>query len=530
MAIPAVAAPQTDFSAGEIDSTAKRDSKNPIVQAGVRQATNFRILNTKGMENRFGRRALFRESDRVEEVVMAPGVSYFIAFPNADLNIYDSTGAPVFTDTARPWTAATAKDVVWAVYEKSIYVTFAGMTPRILTWDGVNTWTAADFAEQVLGTQNRTIFYRIAPKGITLSPSALTGAISITFSANVLVSGMIGTRIRYNGRQMTITSVTSGTLGGATVNEALVSNRQNITASWFGPVPVVGDVITGQNGAVGVVVVAGAPFTVELSSGVRFASGFIFNGSTFGTISAVADAAPAGSVVWDQEVMNSFQGWPKSVFVDQNRLGFCNFPAVPRGIAWSAVAAFDDFYPDAFAADGLSTDSIFELVPDKSLVQHIVPGMDGSEFVFCDNHLYYIAITAANPLRPGSVAFSTISDDECANVQPRRAGEFIIYVTGGLNQLRVVKIFGAYTRAYTTDDLTEFSGHLFDNIKAISIMTASASFAERYAFVLNSNGTVIVGKYTIGKNNELQGAIGWTPWTGSGTVQWASVKGSNILF
>src|SRR5262245_49436856 len=413
MAIPAVANPQTDFSAGEIDSPAKRDSKNPVVLAGVRQATNFRILNTKGMQNRFGRRALFKESDRVEEVVMAPGVSYYIAFPNADLHIYDSTGALVFNDTPLPWSAATAKNVVWAVYEKAIYVTFPGMNPRILTWDGSTTWVASDFIEQTIGNQKRTLFYRIAPKGITLTVSALTGIINITFSAAVLVAGMVGTRIRFQGRQMTIASVTTPTTGTAIVNETLVSNRKTVTVTTMLYTPTVGDVVTGNpSGASGQVISVAAPnFVAELLSNINFAvNDKIFDGSNFvGTVSAVADAAPGASVIWDQEVMNNFQGWPKSVFVDQNRLGFCNFPSVPRGIAWSAVAAFDDFYPDAFATDGLSTDAIFELVPDKSLVQHIVPGMDGSEFVFCDNHLYYIAITAANPLRPGSVAFSTIS-------------------------------------------------------------------------------------------------------------------------
>src|SRR5262245_8674333 len=146
MAIPAVTNPQTDFSAGEIDSSAKRNNKNPIVLAGVRQATNFRILNTKGMQNRSGRRALFKESDRVEEVLMAPGVTYYIAFPDSAVHIYDSTGTQVFS-AATPWTAATAKNVVWAVYEKSIYITFTGMVPRILTWDGATTWSAANFAE-----------------------------------------------------------------------------------------------------------------------------------------------------------------------------------------------------------------------------------------------------------------------------------------------------------------------------------------------------------------------------------------------
>lgn len=536
MAKASVVTVQRDFSAGEIDVAAKRDDANPLVKAGVRQAGNFRILNTKGMQNRCGRRVLFAESTRVEEILMAPGVTYYLAFPNADLHIYDSTGTLVFNDSARPWSATTAKNVVWAVYEKSIYVTFAGMVPRILTWDGVTTWTAADFAEQVLGNQKRTLFYRISPKDITLLPSATTGVINITFSAAVLVAGMVGTRIQWNGRQITIATVTTPTTGTATVNEKLDSNRQTLTFSAFSTTPVAGDVLQGFNsttrdptGAEGAVISVGATdCVVELSTAVRFtAPEFILRtgGAYIGTTTTVADAAPAASVIWDQEVMNTYRGWPQSVFVDQNRLGFCNFPAVPSGIAWSAVSNFSDFY-----VGPMPTDCIFELAPNKSQVLYVVPGMDASEFVFCDNKIYYIQITPQNPLKPGSVGFNTISEDECGVVQPRRAGEFILYVTAGLNQVKAVRIFGAYTRAYKTESLTELCAHLFTSITAIALMTASASFAERYAFILNSTGSVIVGKYSIDKNGELEGSIGWTPWTGNGTVKWVACKGANILF
>lgn len=527
--MPSVVASQSDFSAGELDPQVKRDNKNPIVQAGVRQATNFRIINTKGLKNRSGRRALFAANDRVEEFLIAPGVTYYIAFPSASLKIYDSTGTLVFTDTARPWNATTARDVRYAIFDKSIYIAAAGMTPRILTWDGSVTWTGSDFAETTIGSQKRTLFYRIAPKGITLAPGAATGlGVAIVFSANVLVAGMVNTRIRYGGRQMTIKTVTNGTNGTADINEALQgAQRLTLDANVF----VVNDVVS-QPGVSGVVTAVGATtIDVTLLGSATFTAPLgITNGTARTRVSAVAALGPPASAVWDQEVMNSYQGWPKSVFVDQNRLGFCNFPAVPQGIAWSAVVGFTDFYSDAFATDGLSTDAIFELVPDKRQVQDVVPGMDASEFVFCDKGLLYIQITPANPLKPGSVGFNTISEDECGNVQPRRAGEFIVYATGGLNQLMVVRIFGAYTRSYKTDSLTELSAHLFTSIAAIAIMTASASFAERYLFVLNADGSVIVGKYSLSKNGELEGNVGFTPWTGNGTVKFVSCKGANILF
>lgn len=542
MAAPSGLSVQSDFTSGEIDPSIRRDADNPFLKTGARQMSNWRILNSKKASNRSGRRALFSAGPRSEEILMGPGATYYLVFGNGTLSIRDSTGTQVFSEGGKPWSASTAKNVRWAVYQKTIYVTFAGMVPRILTWDGATTWTAANFAETVNGNQKRTLFYRLAPKGITLTPAASTGlGVGIVFSANVLVAGMVGTRIRYGGCQMTIASVTNGTTGTADINESLVGAQQ-IT---FGVAPpfVSGDQVSQPSingiptGATGVVTAVGA-FTIDvtLTSATSFGvSGIglddrIYSSSANANPTSAATIAPPASVVWDQEVMNSYQGWPQSVFVDQNRIGFCNFPSVPTGIAWSSVTDIADFYPDAFANDGLATDSIFELAPNKSQVQDIVPGMDGSEFVFCDNRLYYIPISETNPLKPGSVAFKVISEDECGNIQPQRAGEFIIFATGGLNQLMAINIFGAYTRAYKTDSITDLSAHLFNDITAIAVMKASATFAERYIAVLNGDGTFVIGRYQTGKNNELSGNVGWTPWSGNGTGTWVACKGANILF
>lgn len=528
--MPSVVTTQTDFSAGEIDSAIKRDNKNPIMLAGVRQASNLRILNTKGLQNRSGRRALFKESARVEEILMAPGVTYYLAFPSGFLRVYDATGTQVFSE-ARPWSATAAKDVVWAVSDKSVYVAFAGMRPRVLTWDGATTWTAADYAEYVNGNQKRTAFYRISPKNITMQPSDVTGSVTLTFSAGMnLVPGHVGTRMRFVTNQLLITAVADATHATATVEETLFGTSIMVIPDVNGKIAI-GDVVIGNaTNATGVVVsIVGTTFTVQITKpngNFNNTDKYIYGPNGYGTLTgSVTSGLPGAVTVWDDEVMNDLRGYPASVFVDQGRLGLCNFPPIPSGIAWSAFGIPNDLYVGANP-----TDAIFELAPGKRQVLYVVPGMDASEFVFCDRGLLYIQITPANPLKPGSVGFSTISEDDCGAVQPRRAGEFILYASGGLNQLNALRIFGAYTRAYKTESITDLSAHLFSNITAIAVMTASGSFAERYAFIVNGDGSVVSGKYSLDKNNQLEGMVGWTPWTGNGTVKWVSAKGANILF
>jgi hypothetical protein len=534
MGIPKLNGAQVDFTGGEVDGSAQRS--NALAKAGVRQARNCRALNTGGLTNRPGRRVLFEAVGRVDKVVMAPGLLFYLIFDGGTLTVRDNTGVSVFTTGGLAWTAATAKDVRWVVYGNQIAITFPGQIPKVLTLNDGGGWSIADYAELVLGTQKRTIFYRLAPKGITMTVSGTTGLINIGFSAPVLTAPMVGTRIRFNGRQMTIASVTSSTVGTANVNESLSSNRQVLTIPTVFHVPSVGDVV-GQNssGATGVTVTFAAPnLTVELSTNRRFQAGdFAYlagpGSPTIGSVTAVADAAPAASVIWDQEIMNASAGYPASCFFDQTRLGFCGFPAVPGGVAWSAVNAFTDLYPDAFASDGLATDAIFELVPGKSLVLNVMGGADANEFVFCDNAVYYVPITPANPLRPGSVNFILVTADGAGPVQPRLADEVVIYVAAGGNKVMAIVSTGFSSRLERAIELTAMHTHLLATPIAIAVPTVGGDFAERYLYVLNADGTLAVGKYSPDLKDLKEGSIGWSPWSG-GNGKWVASANAEVIY
>lgn len=250
-------------------------------------------------------------------------------------------------------------------------------------------------------------------------------------------------------------------------------------------------------------------------------------------ISTVTTESPQPIGVWDDEVMNTFRGYPLSVFYDQSRLGFCNFPSLPSSIAWSAIGLSGDFYPDASSADN----AIFELAPGKSQVLYVQPGMESSEFVFCDNAVYYIPISASLPLEPGSVAFNLLSTEGCYGVQPRPAEQTILYIKAGGLQVGAVQAPGAYYRPYVIDVVAEFHSHLFTPSAPITLAvpSASAQFQELYAYILLENGTVLCGRYSIRGGLLDVGAegkpkIGWLPWTGAGTPTWVSALGSDLIF
>ena len=158
---------------------------------------------------------------------MSASETFFIAFGLNNLQIFNSVGTLVKTFLSLPWDLTNVGDIVYAPLRNNIYITFPGMVPKVLAWDGVTQpgWAISDYAELMVGNQKRTFFYRLSPQGITILPSAQTGAVTVISSAPVFTSSHVGTRIRYVGRQILITGFISPQVVNGTVQEALPGHQ-----------------------------------------------------------------------------------------------------------------------------------------------------------------------------------------------------------------------------------------------------------------------------------------------------------------
>jgi hypothetical protein len=558
MAIPKITGAQRDFSAGEVDVALKRADELLAMKAGARQMANLRIQNAKTVTNRPGRSAMFVETGRVEQVLMSPGNAFYLAFGNGYLRVYNTAGTKVFESFLRgdgssaiPWNSTNWIGVTWAVKNLSIYIAYtAGQPqniPQVLTWDGVSqtsTWTLATYNEIItVGGQKRTPFYRISPPNITMQPSGVTGAITIVFSAPVLSASLIGTRMSYTGRQLTITGVTNSTTGTATVNEQLFGSETLPFAS--SPVGIfnIGDVVVGSiSGAKGIVCVVNVGnIGVQLiQPGLTFLSTdtVVGPGGGLAMSGGASPGAPGAITVWNDEVINSVRGYPQSVTADQGRLIWTNIPAVPGAIVWSTIGIATDIWVDPAVAVVSTASAIFEIAPGKSQVLYVVAGMESSEFIFCDNAIYFIPITVQNPLVPGSVGFTELAAHGIyPYVQPRRTAQTIVYMKAGGATVGAVQAPGAYNRPFIIDNISDFYSHLFKGRTpvAIAIPSATTQFEETYIYILLSDGSLVVGKYMM-KNGLIEAgpdgkiSVGWVPWNGVGTIEWASSLDAQVLF
>jgi hypothetical protein len=89
---------------------------------------------------------------------------------------------------------------------------------------------------------------------------------------------------------------------------------------------------------------------------------------------------------------------------------------------------------------------------------------------------------------------------------------------------------GAYLRPFNTKSLSDYHAHLFNNIQAIACPSADSTFNERYAYVLNGDGSMAVGKYSADTLASNAPVIGWGPWSGTGVVSWIGAYAADVIF
>jgi hypothetical protein len=261
--IPKIVTTQRDFSGGEINSDGRRSEDTALFKASARQMSNWRILNSRKPQQRPGRRARYPGGGRADPVRMSSGHEFDLNFTgDGVLSVRNASGALLFAQAGLPWTAGTLKYITWVPYLNSIYITHPSMQPRVLSWDGVSTWSLAVYSEQINAAgQKRTPFYRISPHGITLKPSGTSGSILLDASSAIFTTNAwLNTRLRYINKQMTITAIASPTQAVAMVNETLPPGQAIHLVSDPTSIVRVGELVAGsKSSARGQVVLVDGP-------------------------------------------------------------------------------------------------------------------------------------------------------------------------------------------------------------------------------------------------------------------------------
>lgn len=515
---------QRDWSAGEIDSHAERRDDRPEFKNGVRYARNVNTGNEAWLGRRAGRSVLYVDEGVRDEFRPFPDRNFSITFADGRFTARLPNGI-VHKELVAPWTADMVPLLRWVLAIDTIIVCGPSpLRPQVIFYDrDLDDWAISDYEfETAANDTEKAPFYRFGQRGVTMQPGALTGATTITFSADVLDPAHVGVLFRYVGKQVRIDTVNSAVNANVTVLEDLYPTKELTVASveGFTKGEIVESVTSSFRGEIIAIGTSPAKLTVVTmkNSTALATSEKLVGPNASTTISAISDVTPGATIQWDEQFMSDFRGWPQSVSQDVQRVIFNRFPLAKNFILWTAISAPFD------CAIGAAADAaILEYIPRECEVLHVVGGYD--EFALTDQGAYYIPISPGSPLQPGSVEFRLIFQGSIANVQPLQVTEGLLFVDGSRSRIHAITATGQVARPYVADDISRFHQHLFSDVSGLAATNNDPQIAGRQMYVLNGDGTVVVGRYWSDRDY-----VGWYKWDGTGAVHSISSRYEDVIF
>lgn len=233
---------KTTFTAGEVSPDLLGRGDLRAYDNGALRLRNVFIQPTGGVTRRAGLAyidtvpATLPASGRLIAFEFNTEQTYLLVLTAGRLDVYYN-GAHQATLSA-PWTAAQVPQIAWTQSADTLLLVHPEMIPKRLTRNGGGSWALSDWAFFTRDNVVQQPYYKFAEAAATLTPSATSGAITLTASAPVFQTQHAGTRLRVGGKEVAVTSVSSPTVVLATVVQTL--SAATATIDWeeqaFSPV------------------------------------------------------------------------------------------------------------------------------------------------------------------------------------------------------------------------------------------------------------------------------------------------------
>ncbi|MCA1831231.1 MAG: hypothetical protein LC750_00525 [Actinobacteria bacterium] len=521
---------QTNFSAGEIAPELGMRQDADQYANGAKSLHNMRCLIGGGVTRRPG--TWWTDELAADSVVIAfiadSSAKYYLVFSHQRMDAYLTDGTPAGSLTGAPWETPRWSEMDYVQSGNTVFLAHPEMPTQVVTRTGAATWSRADFAFfGGAGGRVEQPYYRVQAATITLQPSALTGSVTLQFSAPYFTvaafSDYVGTRIRYLGREIQITAVTDGDTATGTVIEDLPPTQRLTVGTYVGF--AVGHVVTGDtSGAQGVITAIpdGTHIDVVITSRlIKFEAEDLIGPDQVVAVSAVADISAAAVTDWDEQLIGPVYGYPSCVALHRNRLLFAGHPMVPNGLMASRLGNLYSFD----VGDGTDADGIFETIGDGG-ASAIVQLFSAEQLLIgTDKGLYYVPEGQANPFRPTSIAFFPFASPWpiTATAKACAFDNGVLWVSGSL--VIIARPTGNLTQSWDAEEVSLLSPHLIDNPTRMAVVSNFNDGPERYALLVNTDGTIVPLQLV-----QAQRIRNASPWEFDGVVlAVASIDGQIVM-
>lgn len=504
---------QTNFSTGELDPRLRSRVDLEQYNNALEQATNVVIQPQGGMKRRPGLKHIFELPNTSTEsagngVRLIPfefnvDDSYMLAFTHQRMHIIKNGalitaingGADNFLTTTI--TSAMLDQISWTQSADTLIVVHPDLAPtRIVRGATDASWTASTITFDSIPLYAFTIT-TTNPTG-TVTPSTVSGKITLTGSGNVFHDGRTGTA--QAGTSTTIT------LDASALANDDIYNGSTITitgGTGVGQVRVISDYVGSTKVATVSVAFTVTPDNTSLFS-VASQVGQYVNAVPQGRakISSITSVTVANAIVeypffsnaaiangkWEFEqgyenVWSSSRGWPRTVTFHEGRMYFGGSKSRPATIWGSKVGIFFDFKPE----ENLDDDAV-EATLDTNQLNVITDMISGRDFqIFTTGGEFFVPQSSTAPITPLDFVFKAVSRNGMkpgTRVQAFESGTVFVQRQGkALNEF----LFSDAQLTYITQRISLFSGHLLKTPKRMALHKATDTDQGDLLFITNAD-------------------------------------------
>jgi len=200
---------KTSFSAGELDVDMIGRGDLAAYANGSRWLRNVVIAPTGGVTRRPGLRFVDRAwgPGRLIPFEFNTEQTYLFVVTANRIDIY--VGDTLLGGLITPWGAAEIPRLNWTQSADTLLVVHPDIPPYKITRTGATDWSIVEWSFYESGGLLYTPHHKFAADGVTVTPSATTGTITVSASAPVFQAGHVGQRLWIGGKQVRVTGFQS---------------------------------------------------------------------------------------------------------------------------------------------------------------------------------------------------------------------------------------------------------------------------------------------------------------------------------
>ena len=433
----------TNFATGELDPLLRARVDLAAYGNALAKATNVLIQPQGGLRRRPGTKHIFELPNsstpsagngvRLVSFQFSVSDSYMLCFTHNRMHVVkngaivtniNGTGNSYLTTTI---SSDMVDDMCWTQSADTLIVVHPDLQPVRITRTSDTAWTASTITFDSIPKYAYTL--TTTNPAATLTPSAVSGNVTLTASAGVFSAGNVDQYVNVN------------TQGRARIVQYVSTTVVKVITEY--------------------------PFfdtSAVASGGWELESGYV-------------------------DVWSSTKGWPRTVTFHEGRLYFGGSKSRPSTIWGSKIGLFFDFVP----TESLDDDAVEATLDtnDLNVITDIISSRDFQ--VFTTGGEFYVPQQGTDPVTPLTFTFKNVSRNGIkpgTRVQSVESGSIYIQRQGkSLNEF----VFNDTQLTYITQRISLLSGHLLKGPQRVALRRASSTEEADLLLMTNTDdGTMAV--------------------------------------